>query len=77
MAKFNVGDRVCYNRTFLRSIGAITGELPAARGIVQEIKNLGSTQLATVQWNNEAVPSKVALPNLAKITDKMGIIDQY
>ena len=66
---FKIGDKVKYSVRFLRSIGAYTGDLPFARGIVLEVKNQAySPALVTVQWNNDA-PCKVLASNLALISD--------
>jgi hypothetical protein len=66
------GARVAYARPFLRSIGALTGELPFARGLVTELLPLGrDTVLAVVQWSRAAgVPDKVNVKNLVRV-DKL------
>ena len=62
------GDRIAYSAAFLRSIGCQTGELPAARGTVEAIENLGSTQLARIAWDRpDNLPQRVAVANLAKV----------
>jgi len=62
------GDRVAYSAQFLRSIGCQTGELPAARGTVEAIENLGSTQLARIAWDTPGnLPQRVAAANLARV----------
>ena len=65
--KFQPGDRVAYSVQWLRSIGCITGELPQARGTVEQVQPLGQRQLVTVAWDQGDLPSKVAACNLAKI----------
>ena len=62
------GDRVAYSASFLRSIGCTTGELPQARGTVQELLELGSTQLAQIRWDTPGnLPQRVAVGNLARV----------
>jgi len=62
------GDRVAYSAQFLRSIGCQTGELPAARGTVREVSQLGSITLASIDWDRpEDLPQRVAVANLAKV----------
>lgn len=48
-----VGDRVAFSRAFLKSIGAITGWQPFARGVVVRIETLcdGCT-LADIAWDD-------------------------
>ena len=69
MAKFHVkpGDRVAYSAQFLRAIGCLTGELPAARGTVIAIEQLGSLQLAQIDWDRPGIPQRVAVHNLATV----------
>lgn len=61
------GDKVGYSRKWLKSIGAVTGDLPRAKGIIQEIKDLGSLKIATVKWDLPDIPERVNVKNLAKI----------
>lgn len=63
------GDRVAYSARFLRSIGAYTGDLPFARGTVTEIKKLGETTIAVIDWGNEEMASKVNVVNLCRVQD--------
>ena len=62
----NIGDTVAYKKSFLQSIGCLTGELPFARGTVQSIKELGNsdTKLASIDWNSPNVPKTVNIKNL-------------
>jgi hypothetical protein len=39
--KLKLGDKVAYSAAFLKSIGAITGELPQLRGEVIELTTIG------------------------------------
>ena len=66
MKKLQIGDNVAYSASFLRSISCYTGDIPAARGVVTNIKPLGDRQLITVDWGNEDIPPKVISGNLAK-----------
>jgi len=48
-----VGDRVAYSRDWLRSVGAMTGELPFRRGWVRDvIVCMGGTVIANVEWTD-------------------------
>lgn len=60
-----IGDRVAYSVQWLRSIGTITGELPAARGTITELQDLGGLVLATIDWGNPDIPPRVNVNNLA------------
>ena len=66
-----IGDKVKYRAKFLRSIGAYTGQLPFARGMVIGInsieprfKRLSNTVIVSVNWNNPDIPERVNLKNL-------------
>ena len=67
MAQIKIGDRVAYSAQWLRSIGCCTGDLPAARGVVTAIQQLGSLQLATVDWGTDEIPARAAVCNLALV----------
>jgi hypothetical protein len=75
IAAIKVGDRVCYSRQFLRSTGQVTGDIPFARGEVTELIALGSMTLAAIAWDQPDLPPRVAVANLARVTDK-GIREQ-
>ena len=62
-----VGDKVAYSASFLRSIAAHAGEMPHARGFVQELQTIGETTLALIDWNNDEIPPKVNVANLARV----------
>lgn len=64
------GDKVCYRSEFLKSTGVHTGSMPMARGCVQEIIQLGETQLAVIDWNDDTLPQKVNVSNLAKVSER-------
>lgn len=68
-----IGDRVCYSKQFLQSTGQLTGDIPFARGTVREITPLGQTQLATIDWGNPEIPTKVNAANLSKVTAARGV----
>ena len=65
--KFEIGDKVAYSVQFLQSTGQYTGEIPAARGVITGLKNLGSTTLAEIDWGNDNIPPRVNTTNLAKV----------
>ena len=70
MKTLKIGDNVAYSVQFLRSIGmGATGSLARARGVITEIKALGSISLATVQWSigGEEIPSVININNLALV----------
>ncbi len=69
-SKIQVGDRVAYKASFLRSTGQYTGDIPHARGIVTDIKPFGDNALATIDWKNDEIPPKVLLSNLSKVTER-------
>jgi hypothetical protein len=67
MKVFNIGDRVRYSATFLRSIGCYSGTLPFARGTITAVKNYSkSFAIATIDWQNPDVPEKVNVGNLER-----------
>lgn len=67
---FVKGDRVAYNRNWLRSTGNFAGWAPFARGNIVELENLRGSDfiLATVRWdkgpNGSPFEGKVNLANL-------------
>ncbi|WP_152051773.1 hypothetical protein [Tautonia marina] len=65
-----VGDTVRYSRTWLQSTGTITGDLPRAKGIVTAIKDLGSTKIATIEWDKPDIPERVNVANLSKVKQR-------
>src|SRR5439155_6690744 len=64
-----VGDRVQYAASFLRSIGAYTGPMGHATGTVTALVPVGSTTLAEIAWdrNRDELPERVNVKNLKKI----------
>ena len=66
-----IDSRVKYSTSFLRSIGAITGELGFARGVITNIENLGSLKIATIDWGDESISAKVNIKNLVS-ENRMG-----
>jgi hypothetical protein len=69
-----VGDRVCYSRRFLQSISCFTGDMPQGRGTVIELKPIGQTTLAVIDWHGMDLPEKVNTAKLSRCTEK-GIMD--
>jgi len=67
MKTIQPGDAVAYSVQFLRSIGAMTGEMPQARGTVTELTKLGSMTLARIDWGGFEMPERVNVANLAKV----------
>jgi hypothetical protein len=69
-SEIQVDDWVVYSRKFCQSIGAYTGDIPFAVGLVLDIQPLGkdpnSTVLATVDWGDGREPTKVNVANLIK-----------
>jgi hypothetical protein len=67
MKHINVGDRVRYTGSFLRSISCFTGPLPFARGTVTALRQLGlDLAVATVEWDRPDVPQRVNVANLIR-----------
>lgn len=61
------GTEVKYTSKFLRSIGALTGNMGRVRGVIVEIKKLGDSEIATIDWYGEGaydIPRKVNIKNL-------------
>ncbi len=71
MSKIVVGDRVAYSARWLRSTGQIASvdDIGHARGVVKELKPLGSITLAIVDWGKwrDVASEKVNVCNLAKV----------
>lgn len=75
-SSLKVGDRVRYSTKFLRSISAYTGDLPFARGEIEELKPIGRSELliATIKWDRAygggdegSAARKVLVSNLERI----------
>ncbi len=64
-----VGDHVKYSRSFLRSTGIFTGEIPFARGRVASFELLGENILVKVDWENKYIPRRVLSCNLVRVGD--------
>lgn len=75
VSKIEVGSKVAYSSAWLRSTGQGTGALPFARGIVTELKKMGETVIATIDWGDDEVPPRVNVVNLALVTRDRGIIE--
>lgn len=63
---FNIGDKVKYKASFLRSIGQYTGDMLRATGIVKRLVPMGSSTLVEIDWGGIELPSKVLDKNLIK-----------
>ena len=68
-----IGDRVAYAKVFLQSTGMVSGDLPAARGIITGFVPLGETMLAEINWGNPNVPARVNTLNLSKVSKARGV----
>ena len=64
MSHIESGARVMYARTFLRSIGAITGSLPFREGTVLFVAGEGRSATARVNWHDDNATGTVLLVNL-------------
>lgn len=63
-----LGDRIAYSADFLRSIGCYAGDMPAGRGIVKSLKQIGSMTLAHIEWEGDAeLPQTINVNNIAKV----------
>lgn len=63
--KFEVGDEVALSRKFLKSIFDNSHDSGSARGIIKELKPLGSITLAVIDWKKgKWVGDKVNVANL-------------
>jgi hypothetical protein len=69
-----VGDKVCYSKRFLQSTGQYTGDIPFARGVVQELIPFGETMLAVIDWGDPNIPKRVNIANLTRVTTR-GILE--
>lgn len=60
MKSIAIGDKVAYSVQFLRSIGEVSGDMPAARGVVTALDELagGKLILARIDWDRE-MPGRV------------------
>lgn len=65
-----VGDPVQYSTHWLRAIHATTGELPQARGVVTELKEVGKKTVATVDFQDGLAPMKVLVSNLSRAKER-------
>ncbi len=70
-----VNDTVMYVKRWLQSTGQYTGDICFAKGIVKELKPLGSITLAVIEWDKPDLPEKVAISNLCRVTEK-GVMDR-
>lgn len=66
--ELQVGDAVAYSRSFLRNIGAFTGDMPHAKGEITGIKALSrEVVLADVTWDRAELPARVNVKNLCRV----------
>ena len=63
----SIGDRVAYSVSFLKSIDAVTGEVPAMRGTVTNKQKVGQRDFCRVQWDGEDDTHLVLPANLAVV----------
>ena len=50
--QFSIGDKVKFRREFLQSTGQYTGDVPFAKGVVREVKDMSDDrQIVTVEWD--------------------------
>ena len=67
-----VGDKVAYSASWLRSTGQMAGDIGHARGVVTGLKVLSEdVVLAEVDWGGDPeVPTKINVKNLARVRGK-------
>ena len=63
----NVNDKVRYKTSWLRAVGAFTGDICHAVGTITELKDYSSFILATVAWDKPNIPDRVNIKNLEKV----------
>lgn len=63
------GDRVKYSRAFLRNTGQLTGPIPFANGIIQDIEKWDGCTLAVVDFGGELGTKRVNTSNLVHVDD--------
>lgn len=69
--EIQVGDRVQYSAKFLKSIGACTGWICFAVGVVTKIERHGGTAIADIAWENTSrMPLVVNVENLVPVDQK-------
>ena len=61
-----IHDKVAYSVQFLKSIGMSHSDMARARGIVTEIRKLGSLKLVRITWDSD-MPEQVNIKNLAVV----------
>ncbi len=70
MNTIKVGSTVRYSVNWLRSTGQYSGDICFAKGVVAELKVVGTTTLATINWNRlSEFPSRVNVKNLVLLND--------
>jgi hypothetical protein len=60
VAEFEIGDRVAYSASFLKSTGQRTGDTPFLRGEIVSVEPFGGHQLCTIRWELRGKPYPVA-----------------
>jgi hypothetical protein len=69
--EIQVGDRVQYSAKFLKSIGACTGWICFAAGVVTDIERYGGTAIAYIAWENiSRMPIAANIENLVPVDQK-------
>lgn len=68
MITMQIGDRVAYSVKFLRATGMFAGPIPHARGTIVALEPMGDRAIATVDWNNPAIPRRILTANLTLVS---------
>ncbi len=56
---FQVGDKVAYAASFLKSTGQYTGDTPFLRGEIVSVEPFGACQLCTIAWTLNGKPISI------------------
>ncbi len=68
MKTLQIGDKVAYSVQWLKSVGQPHSDLARARGVITGIQTVGtSLKLALINWQDEDIPAKVNVANLAHV----------
>jgi hypothetical protein len=62
-----IGDPVRFSAGWLRAIRATGGDLPRMRGIVTGLEQVGTTTVATVDWQDGLAPMKLPAHSLCRV----------
>jgi hypothetical protein len=75
MNTFEVGNRVKYNHAFLKNTGS-TFEIASMTGTIVEVKGkFAGGSLVKIKWDGDIEIRGCLTCNLAKLTEKSGLID--